>query len=381
MSHNYSCTHPLKGFQIGFTENGKPDYLICSRKVHHIEKIGKVWEKVYDEFVSPRAIGAVFVNTPIPCGKCIQCRIAYSRQWAIRCLEEAKYSKYSYFVTLTYDNEHLPFNSLPVFDDETGEIIGDYTHSTLRKEDLTTFFKDLRYAFWKYAGEPRKDNGKPDYSECSFRYFACGEYGTDPKKTHRPHFHFLLFSDLQLDLIEVGSRRNARNKRTYKYYSNPILDSVWTDRNGRQKGMVRIGECNFDTAAYVARYVVKKRKGKDANYYDDHNIIPEYVVMSRRPGIGYQFYKDNKDSIYTFDRVLVNHNDNVLSVKPPKFYDKMFDLDNPDQMEFIKETRKKVGMATRALELSKTDLSEEEYDLMREETLNNKLRCLERRLQ
>ena len=56
----------------------------------------------------------------IPCGKCSGCRLQRSREWANRCMLELEYHKSSYFVTLTYDEAHVPIHYYP--DPVTGEV-------------------------------------------------------------------------------------------------------------------------------------------------------------------------------------------------------------------------------------------------------------------
>ena len=66
----------------------------------------------------------------VPCGKCIGCRLEHSRSWAVRCVHEAYMYENNCFVTLTYDDEHLPL---------TGDGL-----ATLQRNDLTLFLKRLR---------------------------------------------------------------------------------------------------------------------------------------------------------------------------------------------------------------------------------------------
>ena len=87
----------------------------------------------------------------VPCGNCIGCRLDYSRQWANRCYLESLGSKNVYFITLTYDDEHLP--------------VGKFGNNTLVPDDLKKFLKDLR-RYYSYH-----------YKLDNIRYFACGEYG------------------------------------------------------------------------------------------------------------------------------------------------------------------------------------------------------------
>lgn len=88
----------------------------------------------------------------VPCGKCINCRVSRSREWTIRLMNELQYYKTSLFVTLTYDDEHLP------------------SDNGLHISDLQKYFKRLRRDL--------------DYSNRKIKYFACGEYGD---QFGRPH--------------------------------------------------------------------------------------------------------------------------------------------------------------------------------------------------
>ena len=66
----------------------------------------------------------------VPCGKCIECRKARVNQWFVRLSQELKRSTTAYFVTLTYDEEYLPYT--------------DNLNDTLNYNDLVKFFKRLR---------------------------------------------------------------------------------------------------------------------------------------------------------------------------------------------------------------------------------------------
>lgn len=108
----------------------------------------------------------------IPCGQCLECRMQYARTWADRCVLELQSHESSYFLTLTYDNEHVNWTD-------------DYMHMTLRKKDLQDFHKRLR-----------------DRLDYPIRYYASGEYGDITK---RPHYHDIVFG-LKLDDLEFDSR-------------------------------------------------------------------------------------------------------------------------------------------------------------------------------
>ena len=166
-----SCKHPLKGFYT-FQQNSLQtlkDYdfksvrLKSNRKikvvpyrVNHLELIDGRLVCRYDDEVS-RFAKAVYKDfTEIPCGRCIECRLKRSREWANRCMLELPYHESSYFLTLTYDDNHLRYGDVH---DENGFLV---QNPTLYKKDLQDFFKRLRKNY-KY------DN--------HLKYYACGEYG------------------------------------------------------------------------------------------------------------------------------------------------------------------------------------------------------------
>lgn len=206
------------------------------------------------------------IGIKIPCGKCIGCKLEHSRQWALRCMHEKRMHTASAFLTLTYDNKHLPAGN------------------TLVKRDLQLFMKRLRKIFGT-----------------GVRFFACGEYG---ETSGRPHYHVLLLNSDFVDKKPVTTRSE------HPYYTSALLSKLWT------AGSHIIGNVDFDSAAYVARYCTKKITGpKAAEHYKGRT--PEFLVMSRRPGIGTAYLEKFKSEMYTHDNVIVNGVPSSL----PRFYD------------------------------------------------------------
>lgn len=158
-------------------------------------------------------------------------------------------------LNLTYDDAHLP------------------EHGQLWKDDLQRFFKRLRKGGYK------------------FRYVASGEYG---ETTRRPHFHIALFGvDFDFDRVLFG--RAAGGDRTY---ISRTVDRFWSDKFGQPIGNHLIGTLNFESAAYIARYIMKKIKGPNASpvplhVSEDGEAImpnPEFMLMSK--GIGKSWFRD-----------------------------------------------------------------------------------------
>ena len=221
----------------------------------------------------------------VSCGQCIECRISRARHWAVRCVHEAQMHDVSCFLTLTYAPEHIP------------------PGGTLQPRDITLFFKRLR----KFSDRP-------------YRYFQAGEYGAS---LSRPHHHVILFGRPFPDkkIINSGSR--------YRYYVSDELSRLWP------YGYHIIADCNYSTIFYTARYCLKKITGPDAvDHYAGRQ--PEYITMSRRPGIGRKWYDLYKSDLYPNDYAIVG--DRKLSV--PRYYDNILEVDDPDLLVSLKERRK-----------------------------------------
>lgn len=264
----------------------------------------------------------------LPCGRCNGCRLERSRQWAMRCLHEAKLHKSNVFLTLTYDDKHLPHDL------------------SLDLAELSLFAKRLHNRLLRSRG-------------FGIRYYGCGEYGD---LNGRPHYHLLVFGHDFEDKVFF-----SRGKREGEIlYQSAYLDDCW------KLGMCTIGAVNFDSAAYVARYIMKKITGPMA---DDHYMgrRPEGTVMSRRPGVGLDFCQRYADEIYSADSVIVNGRE----VPPPRFYDLYREKVDPEGFAVVKKERKR-----RAL----TDLKRKKLDstsrrlVTRELVMMAKLRLNQRRV-
>ena len=338
-----ACYYPLRAFPIGQTSKGKVKYQIMSSKcdyVYHPEDKKKsilLARKITD-----------FVE--VPCGKCLGCRLDYSRQWATRCILEAKKYQFNYVLTLTYDEDNIKI--VDGVNLETGELA---KVGTLVPEDLTKFMKDLR-RYYEYH-----------YGLTNIRFYACGEYG-DVKNTHRPHFHVIVFNCPIFDLKEFFI--NAIGE---KVYLSDTIASIW------KKGQISVIELSWESAAYVARYVMKKVKGKGAKeFYEKAGIVPEFVRMSRSRGIGYDYFNENKDHIYECDEIIYKGKKCPQVVKPPKYFDKLYDLEEPEKMQKLKEVRRKVAEERMKLELMQTDLPKREYLKQKEANAFEKIKNLKR---
>ena len=334
------CYHPLHAFKVGLTDNGKDKYQIESGKVE------KIHPRQGNKLITDRWITEY---TEVPCGKCIGCRLGYSREWADRCMLEAKNYEYNQFITLTYDPEHI--NLVIGVDRETGEITD---VGTLVPEDLTKFIKDLR-RYYQYH-----------YQHQNIRFYACGEYGSN---TYRPHYHIIAFN------LPVEDREYLfSNVNRDRIYTSDIISKIWG------KGIVTVGDVTWNSCAYVARYVMKKVKGPEAEeYYQKIGVVPEFVRMSRKPGIARDYYEENKNKIYESDEIVLTNKKGLAKVvKPSKYFDRLYDIEEPELMKAIKEKRRITGELARELQLAKTSLNKEEYLKLQEENKQAQLKLLKR---
>lgn len=350
------CYHPLKAFPIGLTDKGKTKYKICPYAVDHVEiyRDGRVIPCSCHER-SSYAERCIRDFVEIPCGKCIGCRLEYSRQWANRCMLEMEYHKSAYFVTLTYNDEHVPRVYYP--DPDTGEAM---KALSLRKRDLQLFMKRLRKSF----------------PQCHIRFFAAGEYGSG---TFRPHYHLILFG-LELDDLQLYKT----SPQGFRYYNSPSLQRCWSvfddDRCVSPLGFAVVADVSWETCAYTARYVMKKLKGPEAQFYNDHNLEPPFTVMSRKPGIARLWYDDHPDCM---EQAYINISTPTGGKKfrPPRYYDYLYDLDDPCAAKQRKENSRAMADYAKALKMAQTSLTYEEQLEVEERKKERAITKLERRLE
>lgn len=234
---------------------------------------------------------------PMPCGRCVGCDLERSRQWAVRCMHEASLSPDNCFVTLTYAEEHLP------------------PGGSLDREAFPLFMKRLRKSI-----SPQK-----------VRYFHAGEYGDT---YWRPHYHACLFGYDFPDKVQWSVRGG------FPVWRSPALEALWPFGNSE------IGSVTFESAAYVARYILKKLRGRDADSVSAKLLHyaavdgetgevffrePEYATMSRRPGLGALWFERFADDVYTHDELVMRGE----KMRPPRYYDKLLAASDPTRAEAV----------------------------------------------
>lgn len=220
-----------------------------------------------------------YATFQLPCSKCIECRLEYARQWAVRCVHEAKMHRDNSFITLTYSDEHLK-------------------NPKLQYVDFQLFAKRLRKLISK------------TYIDKKISIFVTGEYG---EKTKRPHWHAIIFNWRPSDAVHLYS-----NDRGDKIYTSSTLSELWP------YGRSELGSVTFESAGYVARYAAKKLvHGNDG----EHDFDP-ISKKSSKNAIGKAFLEKYYKDVFNYGTVIL---DDGTKTSIPRYYEKWLLKHHPDE--------------------------------------------------
>lgn len=183
-------------------------------------------------------------DVPVPCGRCPDCKKRRVNDWVFRLQQQDRISHTAYFITLTYDNDHITLSK--------------NKFKTLVKKDLQLFFKRLR--------ERQK--------KLKIKYYACGEYGGSKKR--RPHYHAIIFNVEKVESIS----------------------DCWT------LGLTHYGTVTGASIAYTCKYIDKKKRIPE---FKNDDRLPEFSIMSKKLGVNFltdnvvKHYKSNLSNalVYT----------------------------------------------------------------------------------
>ncbi len=223
------------------------------------------------------------------------------------------------FVTLTYDDAHLP----------------EYGHLVPRH--LQTFLKRVRSAAAR---------GSHGVIGSKFRFLACGEYGD---KSRRPHYHAILFGVTFADPYVIGKG----------LYASAHLARLWG------KGHCSFGSATGASAAYVAQYSLKKQSAVKWSECDPDGVVYEqpFLRCSLRPGIGATWLSRYRtDSRYGY---LVKDGQKI---PVPRYYQKLLELTDVGLYEEYREHAEVAGSMARLTEGQR--IAGETIELRRLELMN-----------
>lgn len=363
-----TCFHPIKMYKPRWA-----DLDIPPRQYYALKKLSKHKSDFREE-------------VQVACGHCLGCRLDHADMWATRLTMEAKCWTNNCFVTLTYNNPHLPMKN---------------GKTRLVKEDLQKFLKRLRYY---HTGNEEWINPKTGEYENPIRYYACGENGMSGTRAiigGNPHFHIALFNFRPKDLKIRGVNAHGDIQ-----YESPSLQKIWG------KGYVVVEDLTPGSAGYITRYVQKKAgitpkkkiftgryrteeaiDERNGNIYTkiiretriDKEENPEFQVMSRAVGIGYMYWEKNKEKIKRNSGIMINIKGKVKIKSIPRYFKKLWEDENWEEYHQWKYNQKKKGIENhkRIIEqINLPDYSEEEiyqfYLQQQEKILQQKAQSLKR---
>lgn len=311
------CFKPIEAYLPGSFDADLKRHLIFSPKkiyefkrstVFKFEKAGIL--KAFDEsnfdllFDEKRSYPDIHITTNIndmpdgyilrlPCGKCDGCKLDYSRNWATRAINEASFYNYyrnCAFLSLTFNDENLSRTNLGY---------------SVDKAFFKSWVKRLRFAVKSTYG-------------VEFRHLSCGEYGA---KRGRPHYHMIIFGFDFPDRYVF--KRQHKYGKVITYYRSPFLESLWhLPYSDEQAGYCVIGSVNYETCAYVARYVLKKQH---KSTYGDKQ--PEFLSVSRMPGLGSNYCIEYLNTIFSNGYIMLpsGHKSPI-----PRYYESVCERLNPE---------------------------------------------------
>ncbi len=242
----------------------------------------------------------------VACGQCLGCRLDHSKMWAARMAHEAAMHENNCFITLTYDEEHLPRDG------------------SLNKKHFQDFMKRLRQKF----------------SDRTIRYYHCGEYGD---QLNRPHYHACLFN------LEFPDEQLFNHNDGYPLFISQTLQKLWP------YGFSTIGDLTMESAAYTARYCLKKVTGVRGHdhylRYDQYGVAywlqPEYATMSRGrkkgQGIGADWFHTYTTDVFPSDTLPIPGVGLIRTI--PRYYEQLYGETEPDRLQEIKKLRQQFHAA------------------------------------
>lgn len=198
----------------------------------------------------------------VPCGRCYNCQSAKRGAFALRCRSEMQLYKFTgcnYFVTLTYDDDHLfSFKSKRQVKEylttqyQKLEKDRNYDIFLLEKKKISLFMRKLRRHL------------RDRFQVTNYKFILSGEYGS---LHNRPHYHFLFFSP---QFIREDFFHN-------------LLSELWL--NGTNEVQL-MHDANIN---YVGKHSVKS----DFGCLYQQKFAPAFMLYSTKRGaVGYHLKHD-----------------------------------------------------------------------------------------
>lgn len=234
---------------------------------------------------------------PVPCGRCEACYKRKVSAWSFRLMQQSKVSESAYFITLTYDNQHVPISPKGFATlDSTKYILKECKRGTHKGRNRKVQYSSHMQLFLKQIRKQHTSR---------ILYYYAGEYGT---KSKRPHYHAIIYN-LNLELIFDKKTCNLLRNTMYDGKTE-VTTKYWPH------GHVTVGQLTAASVGYTLKYLSKVCKIGKADW-DDR--VPAYAKMSKNLGLNYltpQMIQWHRNDLY--NRMYCNVDGKKISI--PRYY-------------------------------------------------------------
>lgn len=351
------CLTPVNAWYCGFAIS--QDGVYSPRLVFSFKEAKKYYHEKYG------SLGLKLLQrneVSIPCGKCFACRFRKRKEMTTRLSNElSMYGDDCCFITLTYNDDHLPTTCIRPVKDADKMIergVGALPVETLLPSDVQKFIKRLRRHLEYLPKKASKRIGR-DYVTTPIRYFAVGEYGG---KTGRPHYHLLIFGWKPSDLDAFSIRKGN------VVYRSKQVEKLWTF------GFSTVQPCGYGVSRYCARYVTKKCLGNSVKNGEPfkESYFPEFVLQSvKNGGIGASWFDRHFEEILSRGYVSYRQGNNFIKASIPTYYLRRLRKNNlalwlhlrEEKLMFIKSRDKQVPCLAESISYYDTKLYEAQQEV------------------
>lgn len=221
----------------------------------------------------------------LPCGKCPSCIANKSLEWTARLCKEAEAWKYQYFLTLTYDDDHLRY--INKFGEVLIRDVNNPRFKFILKRDVQLFLKRFR-----------------EKSGFELKYYICCEAGED---TGRTHWHAIFYLNEKINDLVFYSNN---------LYTSVLLSSCW--KNGQ---VLCSSDVNERSIKYTIGYTLKK--------------IGESKIQLMSKGLGLKYLNNKKEDIKFSNGFYLN---NGFLINPPSYFiRKLKESKEADDIRWLQE--------------------------------------------
>jgi hypothetical protein len=307
-----ACSCPIPIWSAPPTEN------------KHGRQVGKT-------LFNPRGADQSQPMRQVPCGKCRNCLRERSAEWGTRVACEVQLHPVDecWFLGMTYAPEHLPHGC----------------------------------SLWPLHVDAFIDRIRAELGPV--RYLLSGEYAPDG----RPHYHMCAFGLSLPDMQQVGT-----SGRGHPLYGCDALSALWPH------GIINAGRVSAKAGAYVASYALKGQRKRESRDYDrvdfphlatgklfTGRVVPEFVRMSLRPGIGAGYVERFSDELLASDFLVIEGR----RVQLPRYFDKLLERDHFDRFELLKAARLERSAERQSRELARRFNGSNEAQYMHLQTFSD----------